>query len=315
MDGRPDGDDGPQYTEFYNSMKTGDRSAFLQNIVVSNKGIGGAGDEINAAATNTDVGSQTFKVLPPGFEAEYKAKMKKLGDLQESYALGGQYDDVMKGRQTKFQTGVGEGVLAGNIKPGPGGEAVGASLGKERMKVEGGEKLNVYTGESSTTPKGWSEIQENKAQAVKAKDAGGAKAPYVKSTKEDSDGNMVLIMSDGSTRPLMGDDGKPMQSAAFNKEVAKIIAKMEEESSTFKKLPEEDKRKQAKERLTGKMSEAAPAAKTDAASKVSDAEEKAPSIAEVKGAPAGASIGVKTAKGWEMRDKSGKLLGYVRGNK
>lgn len=84
-------------------MKTGDRSAFLQNIVVSNKGIGGAGDEINAAATNTDVGSQTFKVLPPGFEAEYKAKMKKLGDLQESYALGGQYDDVMKGRQTKFK--------------------------------------------------------------------------------------------------------------------------------------------------------------------------------------------------------------------
>jgi hypothetical protein len=49
--------------------------------------------------------------------------------------------------------------------------------------------------------------------------------------------------------------------------------------------------------------------------KTDGAEEKAPSIAEVKGAPAGASIGVKTAKGWEMKDKSGKLLGYVRGNK
>jgi hypothetical protein len=90
---------------------------------------------------------------------------------------------------------------------------------------------------------------------------------------------------------------------------------MEEESSTFKKLSETEKRQRAQERLTGKMSEAAPAAKTDAAPKVGDAEEKAPSIAEVKGAPPGASIGVKTAKGWEMKDKSGKLLGYVRGNK
>ena len=256
----------PQYTAFYNSMKTGDKSAFLENLTVSNKGIGGAGDEINAAATGTDVGSQTTKVLPAGFEDQYKAKMKKLGDLQESYALGGQYDDVMKGRQTKFQTGVGEGVLAGNIKPGAGSEAVGASLAKERMKVEGGEKLNVFTGESSTTPKGLSEIQENKAQAVKAKDAGGAKAPRVQSTKEDSNGNMVLIMSDGTSKPLLEADGKPMQSAAFNKEVAKTIAKMEEESSSFKKLSEEDKRKRAQERLTGKMSEPTPTAKTDVAS-------------------------------------------------
>ena len=158
----------PQYTAFYNSMKTGDRSAFLQNIVVSNKGISGAGDEINAAATGTDVGSQTFKVLPPEFEDQYKAKMKKLGDLQESYALGGQYDDVMKGRQTKFQTGVGEGVLAGNIKPGAGSEAVGASLAKDRFNVQGGEKLNVFTGDSTTTAVGQSEVAENKAQAGSA---------------------------------------------------------------------------------------------------------------------------------------------------
>lgn len=256
----------PEYARFYSSLKTGDKSAFLENLTVSNKGVAGPGGEINAAATGTDVGSQTTKVLPAGFEAEYKAKMKKLGDLQESYALAGHYKDVTQGRQEVFQTETGVGVLAGNIKPGPGGEAVGVSLGKERMKVEGGEKLNVYTGESSTTPKGLSEIQENKAQAVKAKDAGGAKAPRVQSTKEDSNGNMVLIMSDGTSKPLLEADGKPMQSAAFNKEVARTIAKMEEESSTFKKLSETEKRQRAQERLTGKMSEAAPAAKTDAAS-------------------------------------------------
>lgn len=158
----------PEYARFYSSLKTGDKSAFLENLTVSNKGIGGAGDEINAAATGTDVGSQTSKVLPVGFEAEYKAKMKKLGDLQESYALAGHYKDVAQGRQEVFQTGVGEGVLAGNIKAGAGSEAVGASLAKERFKVEGGEKLNVYQGTSETTALGKSEITENKAQAGSA---------------------------------------------------------------------------------------------------------------------------------------------------
>ncbi len=54
-----------------------------------------------------------------------------------------------------------------------------------------------------------------------------------------------------------------------------------------------------------------PAAKPDAAAKA----EKAPSIGEVQGAPAGASIGIRTEKGWEVKDKSGNLIGYVRGKK
>ena len=251
----------PQYTEFYNSMKSGDKTAFLQKVTTQ----AAPGMGAYQGQTPEQVSAETKMELPAGFEAEYKAKMKKLGDLQESYALGGQYDDVMKGRQTKFQTGVGEGVLAGNIKPGAGSEAVGASLAKERIKVEGGEKLNVFTGESTTTPVGKSQINENNAQAVKAKDAGGAKAPRVQSTKEDSNGNMVLIMSDGTSKPLLEADGKPMQSAAFNKEVARTIGKMEEESSTFKKLSEKEKRQRAEERITGKISEAAPAAATSTA--------------------------------------------------
>ena len=60
-----------------------------------------------------------------------------------------------------------------------------------------------------------------------------------------------------------------MQSAAFNKEVARTIAKMEEESSKFKNLSEKEKRAQAQERITGKISEAAPAAKPDAATSTS----------------------------------------------
>jgi hypothetical protein len=175
----------PEYTAFYNSLKTGDKSAFLQEVTRTNvapavKEMGDpTGAMSDAVSRSTAVRTpETIKALPPGFEDVYSAKMKKLADLQESYALGGQYDDVMKGRQTKFQTGVGEGVLAGNIKPGLGSEAVGASLAKERIDVKGGEKLNVFTGESTTTPVGQSEILENKAQA------GSAGALSNKYTKE-----------------------------------------------------------------------------------------------------------------------------------
>jgi hypothetical protein len=139
------------------------------------------------------------------------------------------------------------------------------------MKVEGGEKLNVYTGESTTTPKGLSEIQENKAQAGKASSGsgtGGAKPVRVQSTKEDSDGNMILVMTDGSTKPMLGTDGKPVRSAAFNKEVSKIITKLEEDDSSFKKLSPDEKRKRAEQRLTGKSSEAAPAADVNLKGKV-----------------------------------------------
>lgn len=262
----------PEYTAFYNSLKTGDKSALLQEVTREVPAAPGMGAYQGQTSDQVSAQKVTEKVAPPGFEAEYKAKMKKLADLQESYALGGQYDDVMKGRQQGFQTETGQGVLAGNIKPGPAGEAVGVSLGKERMKVEGGEKLNVFTGESSTTPVGKSQINENNAQASKASNAGGPagpKAPRVQSTKEDADGNMILIMSDGTTKPLLGSDGKAVRSSAFNKEVSKIITKMEEDDSAFKKLPADEKRKKAEERLTGRASGgAAPAADVNLKAKV-----------------------------------------------
>jgi hypothetical protein len=41
----------------------------------------------------------------------------------------------------------------------------------------------------------------------------------------------------------------------------------------------------------------------------------APTIANVKGAPAGSKIGAYTQNGWEVRDQNGTLLGYVKGSK
>lgn len=38
-----------------------------------------------------------------------------------------------------------------------------------------------------------------------------------------------------------------------------------------------------------------------------------PEVSKVQGLPAGSSIGAQTPKGWEVKDSTGKLIGYVRG--
>ena len=260
----------PEYAQFYSARKSGDVSKFAQEVSQFEREPIVAGESDAVSRSTATLKENKITRLPPGFEQEFRSKVKALSDLEESYALGGHYDDVTKGRQTSFQTGVGQGILNKEITGkdiGTASQAVASSTGKESYAVQGGEKLNQFTGASETTPKGLSEIQENKAQAGKAS-SGGTKTPRVQSTKEDADGNMILIMSDGTTKPMMGEDGKAVRSAAFNKEVSKLITKMAEDDSAFKKLPAAEQRAKAEERLTGRAGSTAPAADTGLKAKV-----------------------------------------------
>lgn len=87
---------------------------------------------------------------------------------------------------------------------------------------------------------------------------GGSSEPKVRSTKTDADGNVIAIMSDGSTKPL------GIKSGEFNARLASTIDKMEKaDPFGFGKLPEEEKRARATTRLTGSAAPApapAPAA-------------------------------------------------------
>lgn len=310
----------PEYVQLYNSRKSGDVSSFLTEITRTNvtpavKELGDpTGEMSDAVSRSTAVRTpETIKALPPGFEVEYRAKMKKLADLEESYALGGQYDDVTKGRQNQFQTETGQGVLAGAIKPGPAGEAVGVSLGKERIDVKGGEKLNVYTGESTTTPVGQSEIAENKAQAGSAGALSKKYGKEIEKIDAEISGGMFNKNSSEKLTSVINAANATIKSLDESSKGSTPEAKAEWQRQRDDAVAVRDKAMALQK--SGLDAREKPKPKADAAAVKNNAEEKAPSIAEVKGAPAGASIGVKTAKGWEMKDKSGKLLGYVRGNK
>lgn len=129
--------------------KSGDLSKFAEEVP-------------NRGEENVIAGS---KEVPQALKDEFKLKAKALSQLEESYALKGSYDDVMKGRKIGVDTGVETGILAGSIPAERGAVAVAASEGKPLYKVEGGEKLQQYSGESSTTPLGQAQIGKEKAQA------------------------------------------------------------------------------------------------------------------------------------------------------
>jgi hypothetical protein len=74
---------------------------------------------------------------------------------------------------------------------------------------------------------------------------GAASAPKVRSTKVDDAGNMVAIMSDGSTKNL------GIKSSDFNNKVANLVTQMSKNDYQFNKLPEDEKRDRAIQRLTG----------------------------------------------------------------
>lgn len=134
-------------------------------------------------------GEQAVTEVPQALRDEFKLKAKALSQLEESYALKGSFDDVMKGRNTAFKTGVGQGVLAGTTNMGTGSGAVAASEGKPIINIEGGEKYNQYRGDSATTPLGKSQIAENQAkagEAIKKGDAAETKAERQEKEKRET---------------------------------------------------------------------------------------------------------------------------------
>lgn len=142
----------PEYKKLYEATKTGDKSGYEEDATE----FGDFGEE------------NKVKKLPKGFEDEFKAKQKTLGNLQEQYALAGKFDDVAKGRQIEFGTKMGQTAFDQPEVADKAGQAVAVAGGKPLVNVEGGEKYNQYTGKSETTPVGKSQITENVAQAGQA---------------------------------------------------------------------------------------------------------------------------------------------------
>ena len=130
-------------------------------------------------------GEQTVTEVPQALRDEFKLKSKMLSQLEESYALKGSFDDVMKGRNTGFKTGMGQAAFDKPDVAGKAGQAVAVAEGKPLINIEGGQQYNQFTGTGSTTPLGKAQINKENAQAGEAKQKGDA--AETKSERQEKD--------------------------------------------------------------------------------------------------------------------------------
>jgi len=293
-----------QLAELQQYRKTGDLSSKY-------------GRQIGTTLDDT-YGEQAVTEVPQALRDEFKLKSKMLSQLEESYALKGSFDDVMKGRNTAFKTGMGQAAFDKPDVAPRAGQAVTVTEGKPLINIEGGQQYNQFTGTGSTTPLGKAQINKENAQAGEAKQKGDAaetKSERQENNKRETTKDLerqvknakeILYEGLGVSNTEAPAELKRLQDRAAAGDV-KAKARLDALAPAIEDL--------ATTRAKLKAWDAKATPSDDAKPKPGAVPEKAPSISEVKGAPSGSSIGRRTDEGWEIKDKSGKLIGYTRGKK
>ena len=77
--------------------------------------------------------TEIVRELPPGFDREARSKLQKLAEIEESYLLGGKYDDVTKGRRNQQEVNMSEAAIARPETAGTIGQGMAAGAGREAL--------------------------------------------------------------------------------------------------------------------------------------------------------------------------------------
>jgi HD-GYP domain-containing protein (c-di-GMP phosphodiesterase class II) len=115
------------------------------------------------------------------------------------------------------------------------------SLSGSADYLKGEAKLNEAKGAAGI------KAAQIRADSIKDRPtSGGGSGVKVRSTYTDDQGQKVAVLSDGSTKVL----GK---AADYDKTLSNLVTKMAKDDYKFAKLPENEKRKKAEERLRGQI--------------------------------------------------------------
>lgn len=153
----------PEYDAYWNSVKTGDKSAFKreqQKITTTD-----TGDPYNPEMT-----SSTVTDYPPGFEAEFQAKVAKLAEIRKISVYNKDYDDVTRGERTKQEITRSDEAIANPDRAGFIAQGMAAGAGRGAYKVQGNTRINEFTGEAESTEIGES-IEARNRKAAQGKPA------------------------------------------------------------------------------------------------------------------------------------------------
>lgn len=156
-----------------------------------------------------EYGVMESTAYPPGLDRELKAKAQSLAKIEESFVLGGKYDNVTRGRRTQQEVDASEAAIRDPSRAAAIGQGMAAGGAKPLVDVKDGTAFNQYTGANQATEKGKSEIAENIAQAskanaearealAKAADGGKAMNPERLTTMVNSANATIKNLMDGS---------------------------------------------------------------------------------------------------------------------
>lgn len=165
----------PEYDAYWNSVKTGDKSKFKQEITRYGRDEGtlaGDGNQYSDAVSrkNSKLTEEKIQDYPPGFEDVYQAKVAKLSEIRKISVYNKDYDDVTRGERTRQQITATNAAIARPEAAGVIGQGMAAGEGRGAYKVQGNTKLNEFTGEAESTEIGES-IEEKNRRKPAAKPA------------------------------------------------------------------------------------------------------------------------------------------------
>ena len=181
----------PEYDAYWGSVKTGDKSAFKRETTRYSRlqdDTAGPNDEFSDATSRRDamLVEEKIKDYPPGFEAEYQAKVAKLAEIRKISVYNKDYDDVKRGEREGQKINATNAAIARPEAAGVIGQGMAAGEGRGAYKVQGNTKLNEFTGEAESTEIGES-IEARNRKAAQGKPAAPTAikdVPYEKLTAQ-----------------------------------------------------------------------------------------------------------------------------------
>lgn len=245
--------------------------------------------------------------LPPGFEREARSKIQALSRIEMAFRMGKDNKSYQDGESERFSRTNAEAARDGSMTVGRAGELSAALEGRPIFTVKGDERLNQFTGQSETTDVGESKVRRNDrppAPRAAGGDGAGAGQPAddikrltqvrIAATSELGAAERALVQFDRAAR-----DMSRSERAAAEPERQKILQRIESAQTQLSDVMS---------KLSG---QGRPAAST-APAQPAPARQAPPDISKVRGVPAGAVVGsMVPGRGWEVRDSSGRLLGYI----
>lgn len=318
----------PELRQLLGAMRTGDWSPYAQTTdTFTRTGVDGqdvSGEMSDAVSRGTAKLEKTGEKteFSANWETEKREMLARLGRELGGLTYGKNYKSVADGQDTAAKADNREGIIAGRLDAGVVADATIAADGKDRFKANESGSVNVSTGAQTLNELGKAKAADERASAGRnSASAAKDRAEIEKIRADIADGgtakpqaqerlNSIINSQNATIKSLQdGSKGKTEEERAAWQSRMDMAVQLRDEAQRLLQ-------QSLRERSQGQGA-SAPTPNTpksgDNTGIVKSGSGRPPSIASVEGAPPGSSIGsFVSGKGWEVKDRSGKVIGYSR---